>query len=50
MTWLCFQGILNFTFTCVDTIDGNWGTLEEDGSWNGMVGMLAMKQVDIGSN
>ena len=31
---------LNFTTTISSPPDGNWGSVNEDGSWNGMVGGL----------
>ena len=34
------QEILNFTFTIEKPTDGEWGVLQKDGSWSGMVGML----------
>ncbi len=38
---------LNFTIDYVDSVDGHWGTLEESGVWNGLVGMLARGEADI---
>ena len=31
----------------VPSIDGGWGSIEPDGSWNGMVGMVHRNEVDI---
>ena len=39
---------MNFTFTLTPPADGEWGGKLKDGSWSGMVGLLATKQIDIG--
>ena len=38
---------LNFTILHTSPSDLKWGSKNEDGSWNGMVGMLARKEADI---
>ena len=43
------QEILNFTFTIEKPTDGEWGVLQKDGSWSGMVGMLANQEIDLGT-
>ncbi|KAK7111831.1 hypothetical protein V1264_011398 [Littorina saxatilis] len=39
---------LNFRFQIVESPDNKYGALEKDGRWNGMVGMVARKEVDMG--
>ena len=36
---------MNFSYTFVDSIDGTYGSLDEDGNWGGLVGMVARKEV-----
>ena len=43
-----FQSVLNFTFTLKKPPDGNWGALQSDGTWNGMVKLLQDQKADIG--
>ena len=31
----------------VETIDGGWGSIKEDGTWNGMIGMILRDEIDI---
>ena len=38
---------LNFTTKISTPPDNRWGSVSEDGSWNGMVGGLLEKSVDI---
>ena len=38
---------LNFTLKFLPSIDGFWGSLDENGTWNGLVGMLIKDQADI---
>ena len=38
---------LNFTTHIVLPPDGNWGSLEEDGSWSGLVGGLLQNRTQI---
>ncbi|XP_042208317.1 glutamate receptor-like [Homarus americanus] len=40
---------LNFTFEVRLPVDDQWGTLDSNGSWTGMVGTLAMEKADISS-
>ena len=46
---ISLQEILNFTFTIEKPIDGEWGVMQDDGSWSGIVGMLARKEIDLGT-
>ena len=32
----------------VETVDGSWGTKQDNGEWNGMVGMILRGDVEIG--
>ena len=43
-----FQKILNFTYDLTKPPDGQWGSLQSDMSWTGMVGMLTRGEIDIG--
>ncbi|XP_076114569.1 putative glutamate receptor [Mytilus galloprovincialis] len=38
---------LNFTYEIQPPPDGNWGAEKYNGSWNGMVGQLQQREVDI---
>ena len=38
---------MNITYDTVTTPDGNWGSRNEDGSWNGFVGQLMDGGADI---
>ena len=41
---------MNFTLVLSKPEDGEWGGKLKDGSgWSGMVGLLATKQIDIGT-
>jgi hypothetical protein len=42
--------VRNFTYTVHKPSDGNWGTINSDNSWNGMVGLLAAQTADIGKH
>jgi hypothetical protein len=39
---------MNFTYTLRQPPDKQWGSLQPDKSWNGMVRLLADKKFDIG--
>jgi ionotropic kainate glutamate receptor 5 len=41
------QGVLNFTYELRQPPDGQWGALQPDGSWSGMVNMLQKDEADI---
>ena len=41
------QEIMNFSYTLIKPPDGNWGSIQPDGSWNGMVNLLAKQDIDI---
>ena len=38
---------MNFTYTLIKPPDGKWGAIQPDGSWNGMVNLLAKQDIDI---
>ena len=38
---------LNFTYTYVPPPDNAWGSLQNDGTWNGMVGLVQKEIVDF---
>ena len=38
---------MNFTYTLTKPPDGKWGAIQPDGSWNGMVNLLAKQDIDI---
>ena len=40
--------LLNFTYTCRFPPDGQYGAIRPDGTWNGMVGELALENADVG--
>ena len=39
---------MNFTFELKRSPDGNWGSIQPDGTWNGMIRELQFKRADIG--
>ena len=39
---------LNFSYIVSSPPDREWGGIQSDGSWSGMVGQLATKSVDFG--
>ena len=43
------QQILNFTYDLTQPPDGQWGAIQSDGSWSGLVGMLMRGEIDIGN-
>ena len=46
--WSSLQKIFNFSYNMVETVDGSWGTKQDNGEWNGMVGMILRGDVEIG--
>ena len=40
--------LLNFSYTTFLPADGKYGSLKDDGSWSGMVGLLETERVDLG--
>ena len=43
-----FQQILNFTYDLTKPPDGQWGSIQPDNSWSGLVGMLMAEEIDMG--
>ena len=39
---------MNFTYITTKPREGAFGNLQDDGSWNGMVGNLKNQEVDVG--
>ena len=39
---------MNFTYTLIKPPDGQWGAIQPDGSWSGLVGMLIRQEIDMG--
>ena len=44
---ISLQEIMNFTYTVIEPPDGQYGALQPDGTWNGMVKLLANQDIDI---
>ena len=40
---------MNFTYTLIKPPDGQWGSIQPDGTWNGIIGELANQEIDISS-
>ena len=38
---------MNFTYTLIKPPDGKWGAIQPDGTWNGMIDLLADQKIDI---
>ena len=38
---------MNFTYTLIKPSDGKWGAIQPDGTWNGMIDLLADQEIDI---
>lgn len=38
---------LNFTLNLTASIDNKWGSVNADGAWNGMIGMVVRGEADI---
>ena len=43
------SNLLNFTYSVTSPSDKQWGAINSDGTWSGMVGQLVRKEVDIGN-
>ena len=44
---ISLQEIMNFTYTVIKPPDGQYGGIQPDGTWSGMVGLLANHDIDI---
>ena len=42
------QDILNFTYTLKKPSDGQYGAINSDGSWTGMIGEIQAEKADMG--
>ena len=45
--YFSLQEIMNFTYTLIKPSDGKWGAIQPDGTWNGMIDLLADQEIDI---
>ena len=45
--FISLQEIMNFTYTVIVPPDGEYGVIQPDGGWTGMVKLLANQEVDI---
>ena len=45
--FISLQEIMNFTYTVIVPPDGEYGVIQPDGRWSGMVKLLANQEVDI---
>ena len=39
---------MNFTYKLKRPLDGQWGSLKDNGQWTGMIKELLLKEADIG--
>ena len=46
---MSLQEFMNFTYTVIEPPDGQYGALQSDGTWNGIVQLLANQDIDIGA-
>ena len=44
---ISLQELMNFTYTVIEPPDGQYGALQPDGTWSGMVKLLANQDIDI---
>jgi ionotropic kainate glutamate receptor 5 len=44
---ISLQEIMNFTYTVIKPPDGQYGAIQPDGTWSGMVKLLANHDIDI---
>ncbi|KAF0292382.1 Glutamate receptor ionotropic, kainate 1 [Amphibalanus amphitrite] len=45
--WKLLANVLNFNYTVSPSVDGEWGGLDANGRWTGLVGMLQRQEVDV---
>ena len=45
--FISLQEIMNFTYTVIVPPDGEYGVIQPDGRWSGMVKLLANHDIDI---
>ena len=37
----------NYSYTMVPSVDGSWGSLQPDGTFGGMIGMILRNEVEV---
>ena len=47
--WFNLQYIMNFTYYLSKPPDGEWGAIQSDGTWSGMVNELQQQRADMGN-
>ena len=47
---IIMQEVLNFTYTLRKPTDRQWGSLQSDGSWTGMINEVHQKRIDMGNS
>lgn len=45
--WKALQQVLNFDYSITLSVDGKWGSIDESGNWDGLVGMAVRDEIDI---
>ena len=45
--FISLQEIMNFTYSVIQPPDGQYGAIQPDGTWTGMVNLLANEDIDI---
>ncbi|GLH02752.1 Uncharacterized protein GBIM_08731 [Gryllus bimaculatus] len=48
--WKQLEMRLNFTTELYEAKENEWGSIQEDGTWSGMIGMILNNKVDAGVN
>ncbi|KAK7869354.1 hypothetical protein R5R35_012899 [Gryllus longicercus] len=48
--WKQLEMRLNFTTELYEANENEWGSIQEDGTWSGMIGMILNNKVDAGVN
>ena len=38
---------LNYSYTMIPSVDGSWGSLQPDGTFGGMIGMILRDEVEV---
>ena len=38
---------LNYSYTMIPSVDGSWGSLQQDGTFGGMIGMILRDEVEV---
>ena len=45
--FISLQEMMNFTYSVIKPPDGQYGAIQPDGTWSGMVGLLTTQDIDI---